>query len=420
MNADPARTVRPQRGCLATDMRVLVVQPFSQAPGPSLFAEQFCESLCAEGHEAGLVTPGPLVTLGGRQVPWKQYAGSNSTVAACQGISGNYISRRLGTLRANWSAISGALRISRKEGYDIVHVLDAELLTLIAANLWHRRPHNLVVTYRGYEFGTGSSPLPTRLFQAARRLAWRLTAKNVHLDCETEEVKSRLESTGAVRSGSVRVIPHPIWSSGDSTHASRLEARRRLGLPETAPVFLIFGHRPRGQKAIDVAIEAVRPLERNFLLLIAGKEADASADAELDRQIKAAEWDDSVVRRYKFIPNSEVPDYFAASDALILSYRRSYEGASGVLAQACAFETPVIASDAGDLGRMVREWGLGLVFATEDAASLREAIRSFLKLRGAELAAMKASLARARAERSWSRVICQHIAMYEDVLRGPV
>ncbi|GEM_PF-3465022 len=397
-------------------MKVLVVQPHGLWPGPSSFAEQFCQALASEGHEVALVTARGLVTATGKALPWKHIQALPPEAMRSPGASrgAGYFRARSATVQANWAAVNLALKLAKREGFGAVHVLDSEPLSLAMANLRRGRPRNLFVTYRGYEFGTGAGPPLTRLYQVMRRAVWRCTASNIWMDAETSQSLDAAVRSGAVRRDRIRLIPHPIWSPGKLEGLDRQEARKRIGVDWRGPLFLLFGHRPPMQKALDVVIEAISNMPRTFRLLIAGREGDAAADALLVEHIRAAGWDADVYRHFDYVPAEKVESYFAASDALILSYRKEYIGASGVLAQACAYGLPVIASDAADLGETVRSKRLGLVFKAEDSESLREAMKRFMGLPETALSEYRQALASIREERSWRNVVRQHLQSYES------
>ena len=103
---------------------------------------------------------------------------------------------------------------------------------------------------------------------------------------------------------------------------------------------------------------------------------------------------------------------FAAADVGILSYTRDFIGASGVLTHACGFALPVIASDVGQLGELVREHGLGLTFTPEDALSLRQVIAAFFSLPLEGRQAFAARMAAFTAANSWEEIARKHLALY--------
>ena len=85
-----------------------------------------------------------------------------------------------------------------------------------------------------------------------------------------------------------------------------------------------------------------------------------------------------VIVRDSYIAETEKPLYFASADAVVLSYRKDFVQTASMLLEAARFGLPVIASDVGELGELVRRYRTGLVFRAEDPESLREAFARFL------------------------------------------
>ena len=75
----------------------------------------------------------------------------------------------------------------------------------------------------------------------------------------------------------------------------------------------------------------------------------------------------------RFILQEEVEWCFAASDAVLLPYRKHF-GSSGVLVQAAMAGKPVIASDEGLTADRVRRFNMGWLFRPGDGASLQSVL----------------------------------------------
>jgi len=120
----------------------------------------------------------------------------------------------------------------------------------------------------------------------------------------------------------------------------------------------------------------------------------------------------------RFIPDGEVPHYFCAADAAILSHLRGFGSVSGVLYVAVKYGVPAITADAGDDGDLVRRFGLGITYEPEDPASLRRAILQFTGLTPEERQEMAGSIARFVEENSWEKVAAAHVRLYEASMRG--
>jgi glycosyltransferase involved in cell wall biosynthesis len=397
-------------------MKVLVVQPHGMAPGPSEFSFQYSAALHEAGHEVIIATASGLITRSDDEIPWRhlQALPPESNLAFGRAGGANFFRRKFSTLRSNIKTLALALRAARNETIDVVHVIDGELISLCLVNLRFRRPGNLFFTYRGYEMGSiGRNPI-ANIYQLLRRMLWKVAASNIHIDAETSQAAGQLESAACLPANTVEVIAHPIWSADEFKGLSRSDARDRLGITHDDPIFLVFGHRPALQKAIDTLVIGARKLPSQVRFLIAGHESDTQADKALRRLIA----ENSVEERFEwhdqYIPNELVESYFSASDALILSYRRTYLGASGVLSQAATYGLPVIASDSADLGSVVRSKSLGLTFETANPEAFTNTAREFVDLPEYELTKFKENLSQLRTDRSWSNIINRHVEFYSS------
>lgn len=157
----------------------------------------------------------------------------------------------------------------------------------------------------------------------------------------------------------------PVKGTGKS------EARKRLGID--GPMVLFFGL-VRKYKGLMDLIDAMALIDMpDLTCVVAGefydkkrKYTDRIEELGIGNRIR-------IVDRY--IPNEEVEDYFAASDAVVLPYRTATQ--SAILQLAYRFERPVIATNAGGLPESVDDGHTGLLVPTRDPEALASTIRRF-------------------------------------------
>jgi glycosyltransferase involved in cell wall biosynthesis len=184
-----------------------------------------------------------------------------------------------------------------------------------------------------------------------------------------------------ILSGRVHIIPGGVEKAAE--HIRQDEARRILDLPLHKTIFLHFGAVHTG-KDIDTVISGFRGIP-DGLLVQAGK---AVPGVDLSHSVELLGLQDRVVVRDEYVPEAEKQMYFAAADAIVLSYRRDFWQAASMLWQAARFNLPVIASDVGDLGELTRKYGLGFVFRAGSEDSLVKAISDFMCLNSIERGAL--------------------------------
>ncbi|PSQ98230.1 MAG: glycosyl transferase [Bacteroidetes bacterium QS_9_68_14] len=188
----------------------------------------------------------------------------------------------------------------------------------------------------------------------------------------SEAVESDLRRLGVW--APVRQVAHPVYDRFGEAPV-RAEARRALGLPAEAPVLLFFGF-VRAYKGLDTLLEAM-PRVLSALpeahLVVAGAFYDD--DAPYRAQVRRHGLEERVHLRDQYVPDGDVPGYFAAADAVVQPYRSATQ--SGVAQIAFHFDRPVITTDVGGLAEHVPHEQAGLVVPPEDPAALAEAVARF-------------------------------------------
>ncbi len=199
----------------------------------------------------------------------------------------------------------------------------------------------------------------------------------------------------------VEVAPHPVYevfAEGREAEADTGAARRTLGVPEDARVLLFFGY-VRHYKGLDVLFEALARTEPAIHLVIAG---ECYEDAtELRRQMNERGLAERVHWFDRYVPNEEVPTFFAAADVVVLPYRNATQ--SGIVQLAYAFGVPVIVSAVGGIPEVVDAERTGLLVPPEDPDALAAAIARFYEegLRDG----LVAGVAEKRTSTGWDRVV---------------
>ena len=153
---------------------------------------------------------------------------------------------------------------------------------------------------------------------------------------------------------------------------SKKEARERLNLPVDATIILFFGQIKK-VKGLDVLIKAFNIVGKRLsdvYLLIVGRPWKINLEdyvGLIDDSVK-----DRVILRPEFIPDKDVFYYFAATDIVVLPYKKIYN--SSVILRAFDYGSAVIASDLDTFKEFIKEGKTGYLFKSEDAESLAEKI----------------------------------------------
>ena len=202
-----------------------------------------------------------------------------------------------------------------------------------------------------------------------------------------------------------RVIPCGVDLDAftPNTPERRVEARRALDLGDT-PTLLFVG-RLDPIKGIDLLLESVALLRTPARLLVVG--GDPNGDPEVERlRARAAEL--GIADRVRFpgaVPQRELPTYYHAVDAVVVSSR--YESFGLVAVEALACGAPVVASAAGGLPSVVRDGENGLLVRWRSPQAFAERIDLLLgdnALRERLMGAARASVERFDWRRIGDRV----------------
>ena len=187
--------------------------------------------------------------------------------------------------------------------------------------------------------------------------------------CQNEVIKSFYSTTMASRLRE-KVFVVPVLARNQLNPGGgneQVQARRKLGLPEKGFVLLDFGAVHR-DKDFDSVMMAVKSME-GVTLVHAGK-VTSLVDYRL-----ASLMTHEFKMDNRYVPEAEKNLYFAACDAVVLSYRRGFQSTPSMLWEACSYLKPVVASDAKELRELVTSYGTGFVFEAGNPVSMREAIQ---------------------------------------------
>jgi glycosyltransferase involved in cell wall biosynthesis len=163
-------------------------------------------------------------------------------------------------------------------------------------------------------------------------------------------------------------LPDPVQPAQLAVRSCDL--RQELAIAPGRTVLLLFGSLT-ARKGVYPLLDALATLSpqlcQQLCLLLVG-ESNIAGDLESRIQQLCQSRPVQIIRRYEFIPESEIQAYFQLADVVLAPYQR-HVGMSGILMLAAAAGTPVLSSDYGLMGAMVRHHQLGL---TVDSTSIRD------------------------------------------------
>jgi glycosyltransferase involved in cell wall biosynthesis len=168
---------------------------------------------------------------------------------------------------------------------------------------------------------------------------------------------------------------HPIYTNFPKK-IDKITARKKLGL-SAKNIILYFGI-IRDYKGFDILLNAIAELKDSGLdfHLLAGGECYGS-DEKYTQLISNLGISDYITWHNKYIPDSEVSNYFSAADVVALPYRTASQ--SGVTQMAYSYDLPVIVTKVGGLPEIVDEGQSGFTIEPENPKELANMLEKNMK-----------------------------------------
>ena len=240
-----------------------------------------------------------------------------------------------------------------------------------------------------------------------------------HTFVHTGKMKEELVKDFGVRGNAVTVIPYGINNALQPTKLKAAEAKHRLGVSSFEKTILFFGNM-RPSKGLDDLLAAFEELQKKdprYRLIVAGRAVKNRDDdwRRTRRTLRRLDERGCVILRNEFIPDEDVPMYFAAADVLALPYTEIFQ--SGVLFLGYSFGLPVVATDVGELKEDIVEGRTGFLCRPRDAESLACTIEKyFASDLFRELESRRPEIREyTRSRHSWSEVAGVTHAVYSEL-----
>jgi beta-1,4-mannosyltransferase len=146
------------------------------------------------------------------------------------------------------------------------------------------------------------------------------------------------------------IIPHGHYRA--EYPPSAVDARRALGMPEQANVFMFFGA-VRSYKNMDALVRAFRKVTvPNALLYVSGVPSTLAIAEEI---MKEAALDSRVRVKFEFVRVRDVSTYLSVADLVVLPYREVLNSGSALLALSC--NRPILVPDLGAMSELQADYG---------------------------------------------------------------
>lgn len=250
-------------------------------------------------------------------------------------------------------------KIAKKEKPDIIHFLYGDIFyRYLGLGLGLLNKYKILMTFHQIR--------RSKLRDISiRRICKKITHGIVH----TKALKDTMNSMA------IKNIEHIEYPQLDNLiDISKEDARKKLNINSTSPVLLAIGA-TRQDKGLDILLEALKNVNSDFYLIIAGKES--SFKYEFIKN-KIQSYSDKVTLILRRLTDEEYSACVSACDIVVLPYRKSFDGASGPLTSGVWYKKYIVGPNHGSLNDIILENNLGTVFESEDINDLTQKLELVL------------------------------------------
>jgi glycosyltransferase involved in cell wall biosynthesis len=316
--------------------------------------------------------------------------------------AGKWQNRRFGGLMnvcETLACLFKVLKLARRQPNAVLHFIGGSYWVVVLAVLCFRRFRFVYSLYGGMLSGSAKG-VKGWLRPCLKKLLQHATATGrLDFTCENEFLR---EEIAALVGFHVQLIPYAI--DDDEELPSRKESRQRLDLPPKEKIILFFGTHRR-EKDYHTALKGCLQLSDPPLALFVGK---VISDNDPRRVVADCRYPKARIVN-EFVPEEMAKYYFAAADAVVLSYEANFSRGSGVLIECCRHLRPMIASATPYFSAFLTRYPCGVSYVPGDSASFAAAEERLFSDGASHLPALK----QARHDHSWTAVADQYIKLYD-------
>lgn len=182
--------------------------------------------------------------------------------------------------------------------------------------------------------------------------------------------------------GKTVALPDPV-QVGSVSPEQVTQLREQLGIEAGRQIFLLFGCL-NGRKGIYQLLDAIAmlpaELSKTMCLLLVGQanQQDQLRTLSLTSTLSLNS-PVQIITHHEFVPESEVQTYFHLADVVLAPYQK-HAGMSGILIWAAVAQKPVLSSNYGLMGELVRRYQLGLAIDSTHSAEIAQGLTQFLRV----------------------------------------
>lgn len=201
-----------------------------------------------------------------------------------------------------------------------------------------------------------------------------------------------------------KIVPIPYGSKIITPSYTKQEARAKLSLDPKVNYALFFGVL-REDKGIVELIENFSKVDSSLHLIIAGSEGNISYE-KVKELIRKNNLQERCRLWLKYLDDEEIELFHIAADFIFIPHKKHHFAFSGPLSMAVQYETPVIATDIGEIGYFVKKYKIGNTFRSNDFNDLVKVTNGIVNEKGVDY---QDNFRACQQENSWE-MMASHIS----------
>jgi len=406
-----------------------LIQPTGDKPGHfEIYTTLMAQELAKKGHQVTVITNrlNPQRYLKGKVLfrLLQEESSNYSFLKLENNRKKNPFSYWFGYYRNSWVFLRRGLRQAQIESYDAAYVTDVEfLVATILCKLYRKTLPKIVMQVNASNFSFADYPggIIKKIYKAFQALCFRsvigkeISAFSVLGEWHIPRLRRQLSVP--------KTFPIAFIPDGSNPEYQKEElaaARAKLGIDPDLCVFLFLGvlRKEKGLATLASAFHILEKKGHKAGLILAGSPFDYS-----DKEIKelfafglSEGW--LIHQKLNFIPEEEMPLYFGAADCFLMPYEKTYNASSGPLFKGvCAYGVPVICSEVGEMGVLVKRHDLGLLSKPGNADSLAGVMIKFIESRRDQRSAWSRNAKKVSAINSWKSLANRYTDLFNMVLK---
>lgn len=233
-------------------------------------------------------------------------------------------------------------------------------------------------SFHYHEFDEYNSSLSNSIRQWVKKTVLYLVMKNSQLRilfCLDQFAVKHIKTNNSLVK--TAYLPDPI-DKNDKSNPNEL--RDCLQVEPGRIVFLLFGSLEERKGILQVlqAIDLLSPSYcQQICLILAGVDYFSNPSTQEFINQLSERLPIQIITKYQFIFEHEVSAYFQLADVVLVPYQR-HVGMSGIILYAASAQKPVISSNYGLLGKLVKDNHLGITTDTRFPSKISKVITEFV------------------------------------------